>query len=433
MRKEWFVTVKKILQRLGIAVVFMVIIFYVVYALLVSQYSMIQTEKVYTSKVADSFDTSCVVIRKEQPITSDINGYISYAINDGDKAKYGGVVAKVFSSETATADHIESNRISSELESISKLNKSLKNLSVGINIAESQITSALTNYNVARVSGEYSRLYDLRNDIMYYINERKYLTGEVKNYNDRVNYLKDKLSSYSSGSVGNYSEILASVSGVFSSYVDGYEACFDYDRIKEMTVDDYQKLQKKVVSQNTVGKIITEFDWYVVCPVTAQQALELNSGYGEVDIIFTSSTFDKVPAKLVKINQKSKKAGGLAIFRCDTINEYLVNLRNEDIRIETNHYEGLRISKKALRTIETEVTTTDSDGTEHKSIQKVQGVYIKYAKELLFREISILHSASNYVICDPNPENLLTDYGNLKLYDEVVIQGADLYDGKVVK
>ena len=60
-------------------------------------------------------------------------------------------------------------------------------------------------------------------------------------------------------------------------------------------------------------------------------------------------------------------------------------------------------------------------------------MYIKYAKELLFKEISILYSASNYVICDPNPENLLTDYGNVKLYDEVVIQGADLYDGKVIK
>ena len=78
------------------------------------------------------------------------------------------------------------------------------------------------------------------------------------------------------------------------------------------------------------------------------------------------------------------------------------------------------------------MTATDSDGNEYKKMQKVQGVYIKYAKEIMFKEISIIYSASNFVICSANPENIQTKYGAVRLYDDVVTQGADLYDGKII-
>ncbi|MCR5635936.1 MAG: hypothetical protein K6F76_01975 [Clostridiales bacterium] len=410
----------------------MLIVFYIVYAMLSAHFSMIVTEKVYSSRVAESIDASCLVLRQEQPIASSDSGFVSYTVNDGEKVNSTSVVAKVFSSQTATTTGLESEREKNELASLKKLNDGLKRISVGINVVESQITTSLCNYNTAVINGDYSELFDLRNNIMYYINERKYLTGEVKNFDDRVNYLKDKLSSYSSGAAGNYAEIPVGKSGIFSSYCDGYEDCFDYKSIEKMTIDDYQTISKKTVAKNTIGKVITEFEWYVVCPVTSQEALRLNSSSGKVYITFTSSSFDKVPAQLVKINQKNKNTNGLAVFKCSEINSHLVNLRNEDIRIDINYYEGLRIPKKAIRTAEVEVKTTDSEGNEYKKMQKVQGVYIKYAKELMFREISIIYSSSNYVICDANPEQILTEYGTIRLYDDVVTQGADLYDGKIV-
>ena len=63
----------------------------------------------------------------------------------------------------------------------------------------------------------------------------------------------------------------------------------------------------------------------------------------------------------------------------------------------------------------------------------VQGVYVLYGSELVFKEIVPLSTYSTFVLCDPNPEEDATFNGEtIKLYDEVVVGGTDLYDGKIV-
>ena len=67
-------------------------------------------------------------------------------------------------------------------------------------------------------------------------------------------------------------------------------------------------------------------------------------------------------------------------------------------------------------------------------IKDVKGVYILYGNSIKFVEIVPLYSSNNYVICDPDPDTseLMTSE-TLTLYDEVVVGGKDLYDGKMVK
>ena len=58
-----------------------------------------------------------------------------------------------------------------------------------------------------------------------------------------------------------------------------------------------------------------------------------------------------------------------------------------------------------------------------------------HGTEIRFRQIIPLFSTSSYVICKQYPDesdDLMTDE-TVQMYDEVVIEGTDLYDGKVVK
>ena len=57
-----------------------------------------------------------------------------------------------------------------------------------------------------------------------------------------------------------------------------------------------------------------------------------------------------------------------------------------------------------------------------------------HGSQLSFRQIEPLFSTESYVICntEPDADTVLTDE-TVKLYDEVVVEGTDLYDGKVVK
>ena len=72
---------------------------------------------------------------------------------------------------------------------------------------------------------------------------------------------------------------------------------------------------------------------------------------------------------------------------------------------------GLRVSSSAIR---------------FEGIQK--GVYIIRGEKLAFRPVDVLYEGAGFVVCrEANPE---AEPDCLQQYDDVVIEGAQLYDGK---
>ena len=59
----------------------------------------------------------------------------------------------------------------------------------------------------------------------------------------------------------------------------------------------------------------------------------------------------------------------------------------------------------------------------------VTGVYVLSGINAVFKPIEILYSDSNYVIC----KNDVQSSSGIRMYDEVILGGSDLYDGKTVK
>ena len=112
----------------------------------------------------------------------------------------------------------------------------------------------------------------------------------------------------------------------------------------------------------------------------------------------------------------------------------LSEARNEPIEIGMGTYTGLRVSKKAIHDDYTEKITYDDNNNKKTETKKVQGVYVLYGSEVQFKEISIVYSGKDYVLCDPTPEDgVLFSDDTISLYDQVILEGDDLYDGKVIK
>ena len=148
-------------------------------------------------------------------------------------------------------------------------------------------------------------------------------------------------------------------------------------------------------------------------------------------------------------------------MRCNNMNASLARLRNETVQIEIEEYDGIRVSQKSVHFETITKETYDKDGNVNGTVTKeVKGVYIMHGSEIQFCQIFPLYSTNSYVICevltteeensrsyDPfvqddtegdgtqqeEPvEGLFTDR-TVHLYDEVVVEGTDLYDGKVVE
>ena len=74
-------------------------------------------------------------------------------------------------------------------------------------------------------------------------------------------------------------------------------------------------------------------------------------------------------------------------------------------------YSGLKIPKSALRVVDSK-----------------RGVYVLTGMQVKFVEVNIIYSADNYMLCEKQTD----DEKSLRLYDDVIVKGKNLYDGKIV-
>lgn len=100
------------------------------------------------------------------------------------------------------------------------------------------------------------------------------------------------------------------------------------------------------------------------------------------------------------------------VFQCDRLTSAVVQGRTAHFKLVISSYGGLRVSRGAIR--------YNDEGE--------RGVYIVRGTSLAFKKINVLYWGEDYVICSQEAGE---DY--LKLYDRIVTEGKELYEGKVVE
>ena len=232
-------------------------------------------------------------------------------------------------------------------------------------------------------------------------------------------------------------QVTAPESGYFSSVIDGWENVFDYDKVLNLTVDDLnQEYSPEELPDHAVGKISEEFMWYFACTVDATTALKLKQT-SEVQISMPFATTEKIPARVAAVNQETPNSDAAVILECDTMNSALANIRQETVQIEIQSYSGVMVNQKAIHFADVEQKVKDANGKERTvTHENVMGVYVKSGSQLHFVQVFSDITVNGYAICrtdltDEDKEQLVTDE-TIQLYDEVVVEGTDLYDGKVV-
>ena len=170
----------------------------------------------------------------------------------------------------------------------------------------------------------------------------------------------------------------------------------------------------------------------MACEVTPDQASSLNLYDGSITVLFSEASTEPIPAKLIRI-QTNNDDNALVVLECNYMNRGLLEARHEPIEIGMGTFSGLRVSKRAIHDDYVTKVTYDENDKPHKERKKVQGVYVLYGSEVQFKQVAILYSTKDYVICDTSPEDKVLFNGEtISLYDKVIVKGDDLYDGKVI-
>lgn len=425
---------KLLFKRILVFALTLLAVIYVVYLLLSANFEMYPTENAVLTTVTDKINTNGFIIRDESIIENNTSGVLSYSCDDGDDVRAGGEIAKVFSTESDAVAQTTAAQLQSKIDNLKNLQLSNSTGALGIDVINNNIENNLITYIDDVNNSEIGSVKSDADDLLYSINQRMLCTGKISNFDSEIAQLQSQLDELKSSSSQSIGTVKTDKAGYFTEFCDGYENAVNFSNIADMTLDDLKSIKKSDVSSNIAGKVITNKKWYIACEVNEDEAMNLSTWNGNVSVLFSNASNESMPASIYKVHRASQDSNALVLLSCDYMDHSIIEARNEPVEIGLGTYTGLRISRRAIHDDYVTKVTYDDNDVAHKEQKKVQGVYVLYGSEVQFKQISIIHSDNDYVICDTSPaDGVLFNGETVSMYDKVIVKGDDLYDGKVIK
>ena len=430
-----------LIRKIGATAVAVLLLIYVGYQVYLSQYTGLKTEAATYSTVSESIDTTGFIIRDEEVISSSYSGVLNYTVDDGEKVAEGGAIAEIYPTEEDAAVQNRIARIDDELNRLSALETPSDSTASNPKLIGSQISKKITSILGALKSGSMSDVTDERNDLQLLLSQRQVVTGKESSgdYAAHVNELHEEriaLTQSASASIGTVSSPAA---GYFIRSVDGYENAVSLDGVTSLSVSDVRALEEEEpagTDTESIGKVAKDFNWYIACILTENDLVRLDRTT-KVTVEMPFATVEQIPAEVVKINRDSETGEAAVILKCTYMNSDLASARMETLRINISSYSGVLVPESAVHFADVVGHETDEDGNEvDVTYENIRGVYVKSGSRLRFVQIFSDATINGYAICKVSlsteeREQLVTG-DTIQLYDEVVVEGTDLYDGKML-
>lgn len=432
-----------LIRKIGATAIAVLLLVYVGYQIYLSQYTGLKTETATYSTVSETIDTTGFIIRDEEIVDTNYNGVLNYTVDDGEKVAAGGVLAETYPTEENAAAQNRIARIDDELERLAVLETpeesgtSSNPKTIGSQVNE-KVTSLLTELK----SGSMENVTDERNDLQLLLSQRQIVTGQEtsSDYTERVSQLQDERLSLSQSASSSTGTVESPTAGYFIRTVDGYENAVSLDEVTSLTASDVKVLEEGEPDGSTtgdsIGKISKDFNWYIACVLTENDLVRLDRTT-EVTVEMPFVTVEQIPAEVVKINRDSETGEAAVILKCAYMNSELASARKETLRINISSYSGVLVPEDAIHFADVVAHETDAEGNEvDVTYENVRGVYVKSGSRIRFVQIFSDATINGYAICKVSlsteeREQLVTST-TIQLYDEVIVEGTDLYDGKML-
>lgn len=372
------------------------------------------TETAFTYSMTEDVPFEGVFLRNETVVYSSGGGVLDYEHSDGSKVGKSSVIARRYRSEADIERRREIEKINEQIAVLTDAqrlagtdNNQLETISSQINERHSLILESL-------IDGNYAAAQDQETAILGVLSKREISRGDVASYEAKISSLRSRVSELEAMLSGDVEDIYAGGAGYFVSGVDGYEGRLSFDDADSITADRIDEiLDKPKLSTDSaaVGKLIADYRWRVAAVIDSELLFGCYEG-GEVTLRVRSDP-TPIKAEIVSITDTGRVDGtAVYVFECATLTSSVASGRTAQFKYIVNSYGGLRVSRSAIRYND----------------QQERGVFIVQGGKLVFRKIDVEYWGEDYIICAQVPDD-----GYLKLYDKIVTEGKDLYEGKVVE
>lgn len=399
-------------KRILYIVIGLFLLAYVGYQIYRMNFTPVTTETAMQQTIYNNINANVFVIRDEDVVSGQsANGVLVNSVTDGQRVSAGNAIAYLFASETDAENYAKSIEIDKKLTYYKELQSHKSIYTVDPDTVDRAIENTLNNIQDIKASGKLEGIDNAKQDLIDNMNQRQLITNTLTD-EDLTSKIQELTAQKAGVPTYNYKEISAPEPGAFVSKADGYENTADYSKINELTTADIERYISAPPADTsaTIGKLIKEFDWYMACAVDTLSITDLKVGKNVV-VSFPFSSVGEVTASVTRM---TSEAGGksVLILKCNLMSDEISSLRSESAQIRLNTHSGLRVSTKAIR--------INENGEK--------GVYVLTGNAIEFKKIKVVYTGTDFVLCE-----ITGGKGDLELYDEVVITGKDLYDGKIAK
>ncbi len=361
------------------------------------------TETAIYSQEHDSVFFKAVYVRDEEVKRYSGEGVVCYAIPDGGKLGKGSVIADIYADESQIDLKQELSDLDEQMKLIDKIqNPGTVESAQPANLSE-QINQKFINIINAREKGHIENIPKSADELIVLLSTYQLVTDKSANFSKRINDIKTKSVQLKSAETVPLDSIVSDRSAYFVSYADGYEETLSMDKLSSITPELIEKVKDKgaVDDRQIIGKLISGYEWYAVGVIdNSDTHFSIDE---EVKLKFQSAS-EAIDGVIYDIRDTKNAGQSIVIVRCKDITYELVQHRTEPAEMIKGEYEGIKVSRKAIR--------FNGDGDK--------GVYVKLGEQINFKKLDVIYEGDNFVLSSLNAGN-----GYLSLYDDIVVEGVD--------
>ncbi len=376
-----------------------------------------ETVTIYSYTAQSTIDAEGYIFRDETVL--DAGGSLEeIVVAEGEKVAAGDTVARIYSSESALAQHRQLEQLLTELERLEYIRDHSAEQSDAMRLNE-QIIDAITALHTAVNRGNFTELEEQIGDLEDLIFRRDYTYSSSSALSEEITALEDEIASLQSEVEGAVDTVSAPVAGTFSAAVDGYETVLTLEALADLTPAGLRTLaDSQTAVSGALGKVITSTKWYYAAIVPEDVSEYISSG-DTVTVNFDGSAGAQ-EMQVQSISAPDENGEVLAVFSSDRALAETTLLREQNVEVAYATHEGLRIPAHALR--------ADQE-------TGALGVYRLSGAQAEWVEVELLYSGRDYYLVrsvQREDASQLEQAQVLREGDEIIVRGKGLHDGKVI-
>ena len=419
----------------GVAIVFLLLAaVYVFYQAMQVLFPPNTYETALLATVEDTVDAEGVLLFNESYVAGD--GTLGYLVADGERVSAGTAVAEVYSDASQAGLRQQLTQINDQID---LLQKSQNTTSAQMESLRKDRSAALYDLMDALDASDYEDTDAQTEDYLLAQNKLWIITGEVSTFSDQIAALVQQASNVQA-QLGSPTQITAPQTGYFIRSASSGRLNAGMEDILALGAADlkaYIESSPEIKLDGCAGKIVSGFTWYYAGICSAKQGEKLLGSDGKprktsVEIRFPGQAETPLKATVQEVNIDTENDMARFVLSCEVVNGDVLRLNRANAQVIVGQSTGLRGAAGGGPLPQRGRLRGRGSGRE------------LHPRASMSRYGNLAHFCKIDPVDDQHPQVLDGDHlivlpsgtagsvSQVRLYDEIIVSGQNLYDGKLL-